>query len=462
MNTIRKTQNSFENSLRLRAVKLLNLLLITAVFAFIWYHFYADNLWRRFFRRGNWVIIMLHAVLYYSYGRTYDAFQITLKRMTEIVYSQAIALLFTNAVSAIVTLILMRHLYNMWPYLLCYSIQMIISVVWTNLSHRWYFRYYPPVKSVMLQGEDAKYRDLISEQGLKRSFEIIRTVTLKEYEAEGLNALKDAETVFLVGISSSNRNRILKDCIENGIRAFIKPGLSDIIMSGAEETHMMDFPILRIDRYSPLPEYSLIKRAFDIVFSLVLLVVASPLMLAVSIAIKITDGGPVFYKQTRLTKDGKEFRLIKFRSMRVDAEADGVARLSTGDKDSRITPIGKFIRKCRIDELPQLINILKGDMSVVGPRPERPEIAAKYEKELPEFKLRLQAKAGLTGYAQIYGKYNTTPYDKLSMDLMYIAHPSLMQDLKLIFATIKILFKPESTAGVAEGQVTAADGDKNG
>ena len=150
-----------------------------------------------------------------------------------------------------------------------------------------------------------------------------------------------------------------------------------------------------------------------------------------------------------------------FRSMRVDAEADGVARLSTGDRDSRITPIGKLIRKCRIDELPQFINILKGDMSVVGPRPERPEIAAKYEKELPEFRLRLQAKAGLTGYAQIYGKYNTTPYDKLSMDLTYIAHPSVMQDLKLIFATIKILFKPESTAGIAEGQVTAADGDKN-
>ncbi len=456
------TQNSFEHSLRLRAVKLLNLLLITAVFAFIWYHFYANNLYYIFFRRGNWVIILLHAILYYSYGRTYDAFQITIKRMAEIVYSQGIALLFTNAVSAIVTLILMRHLYNMWPYFLCYSVQIIISVVWTNLTHRWYFRHYPPVKSVMLQGEDAKYRDLIGEQGLNRNFNIIRTTTLSEYKLEGINAFKDAEAVFLVGISSGDRNYILKDCIEKGIRVFIKPGLTDIIMSGAEETHMMDFPILRIDRYSPLPEYSIIKRVFDIVFSLVMLAVTSPLLLAVSIAVKMTDGGPVFYKQTRLTKDGKEFRLIKFRSMRVDAEADGVARLSTGDRDGRITHVGRFIRKCRIDELPQLINILKGDMSVVGPRPERPEIAAKYEKELPEFRLRLQAKAGLTGYAQIYGKYNTTPYDKLSMDLMYIAHPSVMQDLKLIFATFKILFKPESTAGIAEGQVTAADGDKNG
>lgn len=140
--------------------------------------------------------------------------------------------------------------------------------------------------------------------------------------------------------------------------------------------------------------------------------------------------------------------------MCVDAEKDGVARLSTGDKDDRITPVGRIIRACRIDELPQLINILKGDLSIVGPRPERPEIAAQYCEEMPEFNLRLQAKAGLTGYAQVYGKYNTTPYDKLVMDLMYIAHPSIIVDFKIMFATVKILFLPESTEGVAEGQTT--------
>ena len=149
------------------------------------------------------------------------------------------------------------------------------------------------------------------------------------------------------------------------------------------------------------------------------------------------------------------FDVEKIDRMDMDAEKDGVARLSTGDADPRITPIGHFIRKVRIDELPQLINILLGDMTIVGPRPERPEIAAQYEQELPEFRLRLQAKAGLTGYAQVYGKYNTTPYDKLQMDLMYIANPSFLEDLHIIFATIKILFLPESTEGVAEGQETA-------
>ena len=145
--------------------------------------------------------------------------------------------------------------------------------------------------------------------------------------------------------------------------------------------------------------------------------------------------------------------------MRVDAEKDGVARLSTGENDSRITPVGKIIRACRVDELPQLFNILKGDLSIVGPRPERPEIASQYCEEMPEFALRLQAKAGLTGYAQVYGKYNTTPYDKLTMDLMYIAHPSIVEDLKIMLATVKILFLPESTEGIAEGQTTASGMD---
>ena len=146
--------------------------------------------------------------------------------------------------------------------------------------------------------------------------------------------------------------------------------------------------------------------------------------------------------------------------MRVDAEKDDVARLSTGEKDDRITPVGRIIRKVRIDELPQLIDILVGNLSIVGPRPERPEIAEQYEKEMPEFKLRLQVKAGLTGYAQVYGQYNTTPYDKLQMDLIYIANTSVLEDLKICFSTVKILFMPESTEGVAEGQTTAM-GEEN-
>ena len=194
----------------------------------------------------------------------------------------------------------------------------------------------------------------------------------------------------------------------------------------------------------------------DLILTGIATIIASPFMLVTALAIKLYDGGPALYKQKRLTKDGKEFYVYKFRSMIVDAEKNSGARLSSGENDDRITKVGKVIRAIRFDELPQLFNILKGDMSIVGPRPERPEIAEQYYEELPEFKYRLKVKAGLTGYAQVYGKYNTTPKDKLKLDLMYINNYSLYLDLKVIFYTVKILFMKESTEGIEEGKTTAA------
>jgi lipopolysaccharide/colanic/teichoic acid biosynthesis glycosyltransferase len=238
---------------------------------------------------------------------------------------------------------------------------------------------------------------------------------------------------------------------------YMIPRVGDVIMSSAQQVHLFHLPMMRTGRYRPNPEYVILKRLFDIVSSALGLIVLSPLFLVIAVIIKASDKGPVFYKQERLTKDGKRFMIHKFRSMRVDAEKDGIPRLSSGVYDDRITPVGRFIRRYRIDELPQLFDILTGNLSVVGPRPERPEIAEEYMKEMPEFQLRLQAKAGLTGYAQIYGKYNTTPYDKLQLDLMYIAHPSFAEDIRICFATIRILFKPSSTEGVAAGQTTALE-----
>ena len=198
----------------------------------------------------------------------------------------------------------------------------------------------------------------------------------------------------------------------------------------------------------------------DIVFSLLGLVLASPFMLVIAILVKAYDGGPVFYRQPRLTKDGKVFDVLKFRSMRVDSEKKG-ARLAMKN-DDRVTPVGKVIRNIHFEELPQIFNILKGDMSLVGPRPERPEIAAQYKREIPEFDYRLKVKAGLTGFAQVYGKYNTTPYDKLKLDLTYIETYSFVLDIKLLFLTFKILFQKENTEGVEQWQVTAATKEKNG
>ena len=266
--------------------------------------------------------------------------------------------------------------------------------------------------------------------------------------------------VVLGDLHSELRNRILKYCYARSIRVYITPKLSDIMLRKAEALHIFDTPLL-LARNSGLSfDQKFCKRALDLVMSSIMLIAASPIMLVTAFCIKIYDQGPVLFKQKRLTIDGKEFYVYKFRSMITDAEKDGVARLAT-QNDSRITPVGKVIRATRIDELPQLINIFKGDMSVVGPRPERPEIAKEYEQQIPEFSYRLRVKAGLTGYAQIYGKYNTTAYDKLKMDLMYIESYSILEDLKLILATFKIIFTKESTEGVEDGKTISLPEEKN-
>jgi lipopolysaccharide/colanic/teichoic acid biosynthesis glycosyltransferase len=199
---------------------------------------------------------------------------------------------------------------------------------------------------------------------------------------------------------------------------------------------------------------SVVKRAGDIVLSLIGIVLSSPIMLVTAILIHSYDKGPVFYKQERYTIGKKRFYVLKFRSMIVDAEKVGGARLAT-ENDDRITPIGHVIRATRIDEIPQFFNILKGDMSFVGPRPERPEIHEEYCKKVPEFDFRLSVKAGLTGYAQVYGKYNTTTYDKLKFDMVYVQKTSILLDLQLILLTLRVVFQKESTEGIEEGETTA-------
>ena len=370
------------------------------------------------------------------------------------IYSQCVAVLVSDTIMFIVLWLLCWKFPNLLPALAALAGQILVAVVWSVLAHKWYFKAYPPRRSAIICDRQYEMDKLIPQYGLEKKFSIQKKLSAQEC-LQNMSELEGIQVVFIGGVQSHERNEILKYCIAKRITVYVLPRIGDLIMSGAQKMHMFHLPVLRVSRCTLHPEQILLKRVFDIISSAAVLLVASPVMIITAIAIKLTDGGPVLYKQKRYTKDGKVFKVLKFRSMRVDAEKDGVARLSTGDKDDRITPVGRVIRKLRIDELPQLLNILGGSMSVVGPRPERPEIAAQYEKELPEFQLRLQVKAGLTGYAQVYGKYNTTPYDKLQMDLMYIANPSFWEDLKIIFATIKILFMPESTDGIAEGQTTA-------
>lgn len=449
-------ENLLYKKTMLRVVKLINVAMMTVPFAVCWYLFYADELASPYFAKGNWMVIALFAVVYVTYGRIYDGFQISLNRISESVTSQSLAVMIADGILFVVTWLLMKFFPPIPPMIVLIIIQIMLSAVWCRAAHIWYFRTFPAKRTAIIYDQREGMQNLISQYGLSKKFDVVAEDDVKGALAKDLSILQGVDVVFLCGIHSHERNVILKRCIAEDVQMYLVPRIGDVLMSGAKKMHMFHLPILRVERYDPAPEYLFMKRAVDLVISGLLLLVLSPVMGIVAIAIKTTDGGPVFYKQCRLTKDGKTFNVLKFRSMRVDAEKDGVARLSTGENDDRITPVGRFIRKCRLDELPQLLNILAGQMSLVGPRPERPEIAAQYEEELPEFALRLQAKAGLTGYAQVYGKYNTTPYDKLQLDLMYIANPSIIEDFKIMFATVKILFEAESTEGVNEGNVTAA------
>ena len=440
-----------KHDLLVRMVKVCNVFAITVPVLCCWTGYYQKILYP--FEKNlkeSCILICLFILLYLVFSRIYDAFHLSLQRISELVCSQMLACFFSDGILLLILRLLAHERISFFPVLLCFAGQSAFSGLWSLLAHRWYFRTFPPLRTVIFYHKKEKMENLINAYGMDIKFQVVKTCSVKEAFPDIADVIDESiQTVFIYDIPSHERNKILKYCIEKNKIVYVIPSTGDLILSSARTMHMFHLPMFRMERCKPVPEFIIMKRIFDILVSLTALVIFSPVMLIIAFAVK-SDGGNIFYHQTRLTKDGREFEILKFRSMRPDAEQDGKARLSTGKQDDRVTRTGKIIRRFRLDELPQLLNILKGDMSVVGPRPERPEIAAQYEKDFPDFRLRLQVKAGLTGYAQVYGKYNSTPYDKLQMDLMYLAHPSMIQDIKICFATIKTLFTPESTEGVSE------------
>ena len=444
--------------LYLMFVKALLVAVDTAFFATAWYLFYSKHLFvETFYSKGHLFVIALFTVMYVSFAKLYGGFDLTTSSASELSYGHAVAAVITAFFTYIVLWLLQRTLPNVLPLLAVMAGMILAASLWSGPAVGLTNRLLPPKRTVLIYAySEAMENGQMIVRNMPWRFQLVGQLAVDGDPARTLAELKalNAEAVMICGVSSSIRNDIVKFCIAEKMEAYVRPNIGDYLINGAKTLQMCSLPVMLCQRCSPSVWYLVVKRGMDIVLSLAALVILSPLMLITAAAIKLYDGGPVFYKQLRLTKDRKEFYVYKFRSMRVDAEKDGVARLAS-QGDDRITPVGKVIRSLRIDELPQLLCILMGTMTIVGPRPERPEIAEQYEKEMPEFALRLQSKAGLTGYAQVYGKYNTSPYNKLQMDLQYIGSMGLVTDLKIIFATIKVLFVPESTEGVAQGQTTA-------
>lgn len=429
-------------------VKMVNIVLLMIPFVICWTLYYEPRTTTVGSKQVSVLVMIIFFLICYYFGQRLDCFRVSILQIRDVIFGEVLATMITDIIMYILIWMLSIHLPNLIPGLITWGGQCVIGVIWAYVMHQSYFSTHPPLRTIVIYDERMGMENLIHTYGLEKRFNI-KTVYPVESIMDKLEVMEEFDAAFLCGIHSRERNIILKHCISHKIKLFMIPRIADVMMRGSEQIHMLHLPILKTQRYKPSIEYQIIKRTMDIVVSGIATIVLSPLFLITAIAVK-SDGGPAFYKQKRLTKDGKVFEILKFRSMRVDAEKYSGAVLSAGENDPRITKVGRIIRACRLDELPQLLNILKGDMSLVGPRPERPELQKEIEKEVPEFGLRLQAKAGLTGYAQVYGKYNTTFYDKLLMDLMYISKPSILEDLTIMLATVKILTSKESTEGVEE------------
>lgn len=425
---------------------------VTTAFLCVWKEYYNDEIVFPFYGKGHLVMCLIYALIFFLFLHVYDGMKYGYFKSGNIILSQCLALVCTNAMIYLQISLLSARLIEVLPIIVLSLVEIAISIFWTNVVHLLFKNLFPP-REMLLLYEDYSVDDILRKMQLRQDRYVVAETFSVQVEWNKLQEkIKEYDAVLIYDVHATTRNKILKYCYSNSIRVYTTPKLSDIILSSAESMHLFDTPLL-LSRNSGLSfEQKLFKRITDIVISGIALLLTWPLMLLVAIAIKLYDGGPVFFTQERCTIYGRVFKIHKFRSMIVNAEEVGIS-VPASEKDPRITPVGKWLRKTRLDELPQMLDILCGNMSVVGPRPERVEHVKKYSQEIPEFEYRLKVKGGLTGYAQIYGKYNTTAYDKLKLDLMYIQKYSIVLDFRLILMTFKVMFMNESTEGFSEEQI---------
>lgn len=429
------------------------LLLETVLFAMVWIMYYLPASKDPLSISDNVIVIGLYMLLQFMFVRGLGGNRIGYRRIIEMWLSQTIALILTSIVIYAEICIIARGYVSFWPLVVIDTVEVLFVLVWIYLVRMLYLQLYPP-RDMLVIYERAYPEELITKINLsKDEFHHCQSINTEEGEEILHQRILKADAVILSDITDETRNSLIKFCYDHGIRAYVTPKISDLILRGAEDVQLFYTPLLLSRNHGLNIEQRVEKRIFDLLVASVGLVLASPLLLIAAIGIKCCDGGPIFYRQKRLTRGGASFQMIKLRSMYENAESKG-ARLAAKN-DSRVTPVGKVLRRFHIDELPQLVNVLKGEMSIVGPRPERKEIADKYTQSIPEFTYRLKVKAGLTGYAQVNGKYNSTPYDKLKLDITYIEQYSIWMDIKILLWTVKALIQSESTEGVDEDQTTA-------
>lgn len=435
-------------------LKLFVVLTVGTAFIGVWQNYYNEGL---LIGRGNYFIIVSYIAVFMVFGAIYDGFKIGIKHLHELSYSLSLAAFFANAITYVELSLIARRVLNPIAMIVLTAVQVLIIIALMYALGRAYYTLYKPRKILAIFSLQNR-NDIIKKISLiKERFDLSKGITIDKDINEIKAEIDRHEAILICDFDPNLKSEILKYCYSKNKRIYLLPSSADTILNGSYQVQVFDSPVLFLHNGGLSMEQRIIKRAFDVVVSAFGIVITSPIMLIIAIAIWICDRGPVIFKQQRVTRENKLFNIYKFRSMKVSSEEE--VKLTTV-KDDRITFVGKIIRPLRLDELPQLFNIFFGDMSLVGPRPEMKEVVDNYAATLPEFNLRHKVKAGLTGYAQIYGKYNTTPQNKLNMDLYYIEHYSFLVDIKLLAMTIKILFVRESTEGFSESKSHIGDADK--
>ena len=452
---MKKTLNSNTKGTVRNLQGLLESIVLAILYYFVWRKGYEAGIFPNSFGNGKYVLMGVYVLLCIVVFRNTDGFTFGDMRRFEVAMAQWISLMIINVITYLQLCLIANAMINPVPVIILTVVEGIAVVPFVYLYHRINQFLYMPHNMLMIVGnQEAVVLKLKMDS--RRDKYLIKKMISADVDFEMLcEEILKYDSVVLNDISAQKRNDILKFCYQHNIRVYAVPKLTDILIRGADEVTNFDTPLVAISSNGLTQIQRILKRTLDVVLCLIAMIIAAPIMIAVAVAIKLDDGGPVFYKQKRVTMGGREFDILKFRSMIVNAEKDGKSMPATNG-DPRITKVGRIIRACRVDELPQILNSLKGDMSIVGPRPERIENVRDYSKEIPEFEYRLKVKGGLTGYAQIYGKYNTSAYDKLRLDLMYIEKYSIFLDIKLIVMTLRILLKKEST----EGFDVAAENEK--
>lgn len=448
------TNNHFEQYKRIIkcASSTVIIMLELAIYWYVWLNYYNRNMQQPFYRRGNWLIAGDYVVVLLLLHRLYGGLKIGIYKYWNLVYSHMISIIGVNIFSYVQVVLFDKKMHNPTALMAMTVVDFILVMVWAWAYKKVYNTLFPKRKLLLVYGQNSMFHLMNRIDTREDKYEIAKMISIDKGIDLIIEQAEKYDGIIIGDIPADMRNKLVKMCFCRDIRSYTLPKLSDILLRSSTELNIFDSPLYLSRNIGGLAwDQKLVKRMVDIIVASLLLVISSPFFLLIAILIRCTDPGPVLYTQKRLTEGGTIFNIYKFRTMVVDAEKKS-GPIKAGDKDSRILPIGHILRATRLDELPQLINILKGEMSMVGPRPERPELTEIITRHIPEFEYRLKVKAGLTGYAQIYGRYCTTSYDKLKLDLTYIRNYSVWLDLKLILMTPKVLFMKESTDGFEDGK----------